>query len=143
MEDPFIGRITEFYEKEDKSPWFAAQWFFRTYDTVSCQICFPKLAWYGSVLHPYIVSMVSFDLHRILILLTNVCLCVGQGMAKEGRHQDPKRIFYSDVMDDNELHVIVGKISIVRVASKVWLTTHAHFSKQHRHLIYLGMVTLM
>lgn len=73
LEDPFIGRITEFYEKEDKSPWFAAQWFFRTYDT---------------------------------------------GMGTEGRNQDPKRIFYSDVMDDNELHVIVGKVTIVRIASK-------------------------
>lgn len=73
LEDPFIGRITEFYEREDKSPWFAAQWFFRYYDT---------------------------------------------GMAKEGRNQDPKRIFYSDVTDINELHVIVGKVTIVRVASK-------------------------
>ncbi|KAG0575322.1 hypothetical protein KC19_VG336600 [Ceratodon purpureus] len=73
LEDPFIGRITEFYEKEDKSPWFAAQWFFRYYDT---------------------------------------------GMAKEGRNLDTKRIFYSDVTDDNELHVIVGKVTIVRIASK-------------------------
>ena len=46
---------------------------------------------------------------------------VRQGMAKEGRNQDPKRIFYSDVTDINELHVIVGKVTIVRVASKVEL----------------------
>ena len=43
---------------------------------------------------------------------------VGQGMQKEGRKLDHKRIFYSDVTDDNELHVIVGKVTIVRMASK-------------------------
>jgi len=40
-------------------------------------------------------------------------------MGTEARNQDPKRIFYSEVMDDNELHVIVGKVTIVRIASKV------------------------
>lgn len=73
LEDPFIGRITEFYEKEDKSPWFHAQWFFRSYDTL---------------------------------------------MGKEGRNHDPKKIYYSEVADENELHVIVGKVSVIRIASK-------------------------
>jgi hypothetical protein len=50
LEDPFIGRITEFYEREDKSPWFAAQWFFRYYDTVSCKHYFSKFVNYDSVL---------------------------------------------------------------------------------------------
>lgn len=46
---------------------------------------------------------------------------VRQGMAKEGRNHDLKRIFYSEVTDDNELHVLVGKVTIVRIASKVRL----------------------
>lgn len=107
MEDPFIGRITEFYEKEDKSPWFAAQWFFRSYDTVS------------------FISNLDCVLSTCIIILLNgfnsykECVRGEQGMGKEGRNQDPKRIFYSDVKDDNELHVIVEKINIVRIASKV------------------------
>jgi DNA (cytosine-5)-methyltransferase 1 len=35
LETNFIGRIIEFFEKEDKSEWFGVQWFFRTFDTVS------------------------------------------------------------------------------------------------------------
>lgn len=42
-----------------------------------------------------------------------------QLLGKEGRNHDPKRVYYSDVKDDNELHVLVGKITIVRIASKV------------------------
>lgn len=51
-------------------------------------------------------------------------------MAKEGRNLDTKRIFYSDVTDDNELHVIVGKVTIVRVASKVGLKKYRVLSTQ-------------
>jgi len=57
-----------------------------------------------------------YDLYRVL---SKDHLGLGQGIGTEGRNQDPKRIFYSDVMDDNELHVIVGKVNIVRIASKV------------------------
>lgn len=74
LEKDFIGRILEFYEKEDNSAWFGVQWFFRHYDT---------------------------------------------GMGKEGRSHDPKRIYYSDVKDENLLDTIVGKVTVVRVPSKV------------------------
>lgn len=47
---------------------------------------------------------------------------MSQLMGKEGRNHDPKKIYYSEVADENELHVIVGKVSVIRIASKVGRT---------------------
>ncbi|KAH9559794.1 hypothetical protein CY35_06G074300 [Sphagnum magellanicum] len=72
LETNFIGRIIEFFEKEDKSEWFGVQWFFRTFDTA---------------------------------------------IGTEDRDHDKKRVFYSDVKDDNPLECIVGNVNVVRVPS--------------------------
>jgi DNA (cytosine-5)-methyltransferase 1 len=72
LETNFIGRIIEFFEKEDKSEWFGVQWFFRTFDTA---------------------------------------------IGTEDRDHDKKRVFYSDVKDDNPLECIVENVNVVRVPS--------------------------
>lgn len=48
-------------------------------------------------------------------------------MGKEGRSHDPKRIYYSDVKDENLLDTIVGKVTVVRVPSKVRAITFQKF----------------
>lgn len=83
------------------------------------------------------ILKLMYGSHVKFIYLTKCRFFVGQGMAKEGRNQDPKRIFYSDVTDDNELHVIVGKVTIVRVASKVGL------KKYCTRFIHFEVVALM
>jgi hypothetical protein len=47
-----------------------------------------------------------------------------QAIGTEDRDHDKKRVFYSDVKDDNPLECIVGNVNVVRVPSLVntsWL----------------------
>lgn len=40
-------------------------------------------------------------------------------MGKEGWNYDLKKIYYFEVVDENELYVIVGKVFVIRIVLKV------------------------
>lgn len=42
-----------------------------------------------------------------------------QLMGKEGWNYDLKKIYYFEVVDENELYVIVGKVFVIRIVLKV------------------------
>jgi DNA (cytosine-5)-methyltransferase 1 len=46
---------------------------------------------------------------------------ISQIMENQAQSHDPRRLFYSDLKDDNSLDCIVSKISIVQVSPCVWL----------------------
>ncbi|CAL5188227.1 unnamed protein product [Lathyrus oleraceus] len=70
----YIARIVEFFETEDKDPYFTAQWFYRAEDTVI-------------KIHPELI--------------------------------DKKRVFISDVKDENPLDCIVRKVKIALITPDV------------------------
>ncbi|XP_059646442.1 putative DNA (cytosine-5)-methyltransferase CMT1 [Cornus florida] len=73
-EPDFIAKIVELFETIDGEPYFTAQWFYRTEDTI---------------------------------------------IKKQAHLVDQRRVFYSDIRDDNPLDSIVSKVKIARLLKNV------------------------
>ncbi|XP_026424220.1 DNA (cytosine-5)-methyltransferase CMT3-like isoform X2 [Papaver somniferum] len=142
---PFICKIIEFFETVDNEAYFKAQWYYRITDTV-CRDAVRKVKsdkekCKEEELDAESRFMEEFDPENQLIEEVDV-----ENKSKELQdaelkkkneknksknkpktdhtvHLHPKRIFFSKVKDNNPLELLLGKVTITRIASNVDLKT--------------------
>jgi DNA (cytosine-5)-methyltransferase 1 len=94
------------FETPDEEQYFTAQWFYRAENTVKIEFqLFRVLFWFA------LLFMVIVDFGDL-----NVCV---QVIKDHGNLVDKKRIFISDVKDENPLDCLVRKVNIVQISPDV------------------------
>lgn len=103
----YIARIVELFESVDDGLYFMARWFYRAEDTVRLNFfmiffffgftCTMSMNWFN--------SFWSFE--RVQVIKGH------------GDLVDKKRVFLSDVKDENPLDCIVSKVNIVKLTPNV------------------------
>lgn len=102
----YICKIVEMFEAVDGSLYFTAQWYYRAQDTV--RYIFVLLVfesenyWYACYLINYLYVSFFFQVIKNLEYLI-----------------DPKRVFFSEIRDDNPLDCLVEKLNIARIPLNV------------------------
>ncbi|KAI3953449.1 hypothetical protein MKW92_006961 [Papaver armeniacum] len=146
---PFICKIIEFFETVDNEAYFRAQWYYRITDTLASHVCRDAVRKVKSdkekckeeELDAESRFMEEFDPENQLIEEVDA-----ESQSKELQdaelkkknkknksknkpktdhtvHLHPKRIFFSKVKDNNPLELLLGKVTITRIASNVDLKT--------------------
>ena len=101
-ENNYICKIVEMFEDIDGELYFTAQWYYRAKDTVRYLV----LSFYR-----------SYE-----IFVWNHCLIISsifQVIKKLAYLVDSKRVFFSEIQDDNPLDCLVEKLKIARIPLNV------------------------
>jgi len=90
------------FEALDGGLYFTAQWYYRANDTVS---------------YPFYVLFTHMFLPQLYLTLN--FFLASQVIKQLGNLIEPKRVFFSEVQDDNPLDCLVEKLTIARLELKV------------------------
>lgn len=101
-QDPYICKIIEMFEAIDGTPHVTCQWYYRAQDTVN--LCF-------------IVYQLTLAVRCSAFLIVSVLL---QDIKENWELIDNKRVFLSEVKNDNLLSCLIKKLTIVKVGVSVY-----------------------